>query len=139
MFGKEMITDAELFTALYSRMHDSVKSVCFIDTCHSGTMLDLEYMSNNGMTFHRSPLKNIQRPDSVCISACSDSELAGEDIGHYGGWGGKLTCALLDYLFVLPVKTLSPIEFYRSIYKIFTTQSIQKCVPFISYNDRSSC
>jgi hypothetical protein len=56
MFGKEMITDAELFTALYSRMHDSIKSVCFIDTCHSGTMLDLEYMSNNGVTFHRSQI-----------------------------------------------------------------------------------
>ena len=134
-FGNEMITDTELFEALYSKMHDSIKSVCFIDTCHSGTMLDLEYLSNDGKTFHRSPVANMSRPDSVCISACSDNELVGEDISEYGGWGGKLTCALLDYLHLLQGTTLSPILFYRHIHTIFTAQTTQRSVPIISFNE----
>jgi hypothetical protein len=84
--GNDILYDYELFHSLYDGMAMDTKSLCLIDTCHSGTMLDLEYLScNGGTSFHRSRQPLVRRPLSVCISACSDS---GEDISNFGGWEG---------------------------------------------------
>ena len=143
--GAEHILDTELFDSLYKDMKMSVRSLCLIDTCHSGTMLDLEFLSHDGIIFRRSntPLK--QRPQSVSISACTDDESAGEDISSYGGWGGKLTCHVLDYVFRLNGNTLYAWDLYISIRKAFLLRGAHEGVrssiigaatthPIISYN-----
>ena len=130
----DCVLDIELFQALYGPMKKSVKSLCLVDTCHSGTMLDLEYLSTDGEIFRRSRTPLDQRPDSVCISACNDNEYAGEDISDYAGWGGKLTCQFLDYLSVKPIRILYPLKMYKRIHDVFSRQSSQRTHPIISFN-----
>jgi hypothetical protein len=135
MVGNEKVFDHQLFEALYGKMSDGIDSLCLIDTCHSGTMLDLEYLSSDGKLFSRSKLAAKPRPFSVCISACNDQELAGEDISDYGGWGGKLGCQFMDYLQRTSSRTFRVLEFYMHIWRIFTSQVSQSSHPIISYND----
>ncbi len=72
------------------------------------------------------------RPFSVCISACNDDELAGEDVSDYGGWGGKLICQFLDRLH--SNHRIEVMGFYRRIRQLFAMQSTQAFHPVISYN-----
>ena len=129
----QRVMDYELFDALYERMSHGIDSLCLIDTCHSGTMLDLEYMSTDGRSFVRSKTILQPRPFSVCISACSDDELAGEDVSAFGGWGGKLICQFLDRLH--SNHHIEVMAFYRRIRQLFTSQSSQASHPVISYNE----
>lgn len=126
------VMDYELFEALYCKMDSDVISLCLIDTCHSGTMLDLEYISTDGHKFSRSmtPLKS--RPFSVCISACNDAETAGEDISDFAGWGGKLTCQFVD--FVNLTGRVSVLLFFERVRRAFSTQRVQASHPIISYS-----
>lgn len=132
--GADRVLDYELFEAFYGCMGNNVQSLCLIDTCHSGTMLDLEYLSTDGEKFIRSKTELKSRPHSVCISACSDHELAGEDVSDYAGWGGKLTCQFVDFLnqsgSFIDIK-----KFYRQVHRAFTSQRVQRSHPIISYND----
>jgi hypothetical protein len=135
--GNEMVMDYELFDSLYNEMQEDIVSLCLIDTCHSGTMLDLEFISNDGIYFTRSKTPLRSRPLSVCISACSDNETAGEDVSTYAGWGGKLTCQFLDYANLLkPSTCIKVLDFYKMISKTFSLQSQQKSHPLISYNGK---
>jgi len=93
--GGMNLYDYELFSALYDNMRSDTRSLCLVDTCHSGTMLDLEYVSTDGgKTFKRSRQVLTNRPWSVCISACGDAESTGEDVSSYGGWGGQVGRAI---------------------------------------------
>jgi hypothetical protein len=131
-----VLYDYELFDALYNSMSIDTKSLCLIDTCHSGTMLDLEYLSvDGGKVFNRSRQPLIRRPKSVCISACSDSELAGEDISNFGGWGGKLACQYFDFVCKKSATSFNVYEFFTLVYRRFSQQSMQKSRPVISYNE----
>jgi len=133
----EKIMDFELFNALYDHMHADIKSLCLIDTCHSGTMLDLEHLSRDGDQFLRThtQLCATPRPFSVCISACADNENAGEDIGRISGWGGKLTCYFLDFLQDnKPEWAFNVCSFYKKIHGVFTHQTAQRTHPLISFN-----
>lgn len=117
-------------------MHESIKSLCLVDTCHSGTMLDLEYLSTDGIHFTRSNTPLQHRPLSICISACNDDECTGEDISTFAGWGGKLTCQVLDYLTTRSgSRLLYPLEMYKEIRTIFQNQRIQRTQPIISFNN----
>lgn len=130
----ERVYDYELFAAFYDDMPNDTVSVCLIDTCHSGTMLDLEYISyDGGHTCQRSKTPLRQRPHSICISACNDNELAGEDVGQFGGWGGKLTCHFTDY--VNTHDLFDVVAFYKQIYTAFTEQREQASHPLLSYNE----
>jgi hypothetical protein len=129
------VMDYELFSALYDHMPSSVCNLCLVDTCHSGTMLDMEYISNDGgNNFHRSrtPLK--KRPLSICISACNDDELAGEDISTFGGWGGKLICQFLDYIHHQKEYSFNVLNFFKIVHHTFVSQKYQHSHPVISFN-----
>lgn len=128
----QQVMDFELAEALYSEMSHDVNSLCLIDTCHSGTMLDLEYISTDGNVFHRSRIPNRKRPFSVCISACNDFESTGEDISKYGGWGGKLISFFLDHFD--GHHHIHILSFYKQLRQIFSNQTSQKSHPLISYN-----
>ena len=109
--GPDTICDHELYLALFGQMRKSIRVMCLVDTCHSGTMLDLEYLIRDGTHVQRSRVPLAVVPECVTISACSDQELAGEDISSFGGWGG---CAFLDYL--VDRSHLRIIDFFRHVH-----------------------
>ena len=135
LVGSTKVFDFELFKALYEPMHVSVRSLCLVDTCHSGTLLDLEYLSSDGKNFTRSHTVLKKRPLSVCISACSDSELSGEDISKFGGWGGKLICQFLDAVHCSPTYSIGVLAFFQRVARTFAAQTSQRSHPVISYNE----
>lgn len=133
--GRTILYDYELFETLYKHMRLDTRSFCLIDTCHSGTMLDLEYLSlDGGLTTQRSRQRLCRRPFSVCISACADSEVAGEDVSDFGGWGGKLVSAYLDFVNRSPPGPFSIYVFFTTIFRRFQSQSTQRSRPILSYN-----
>jgi hypothetical protein len=133
--GRTILYDYELFEALYTQMRMDTKSLCLVDTCHSGTMLDLEYISfDGGLTVRRSFQRLCLRPFSVCISACADSEVAGEDISDYNGWGGKLVCRYLDYVNNIQTGSFSVYDFFTDTFRSFQGQSSQRSRPVLSFN-----
>jgi hypothetical protein len=82
-FGNGIITDNILYSLLINKLKDKCKRVvCLIDTCHSGTMFDLEDKKSNK--------RNI-----FSLSACLDNQLDSCDISNIG-FGGSLTVHLLD-------------------------------------------
>jgi hypothetical protein len=134
----QRVYDYQLFAALYTGMSPDTTSLCLLDTCHSGTLLDLEYLSTDGRNFSRSKTRLENRPLSVCISACNDDEQAGEDISDYGGWGGKLICQFLDFLSSQPAKRLHVLDFYLHVRRTFRAQGEgHHTHPIISYSDSS--
>ena len=131
--GRDIVLDHEIRDAFYIEMKDMCTSFCLIDTCHSGSMLDLPWQSVDGNVFKSTGEKwnpAINKPFSYCISACNNNEYAGEDISDYGGWGGKLVCAFLDY--VNTHKKLDMKQFFLFVRNSFTLQQRQKSHPVIS-------
>lgn len=129
--GSDVIMDRDIRDAFYDEMDVSCNSLCLVDTCHSGTMLDLPWQSTDGHVFRKNEEKDAKNltQNSYCISACNDNELAGEDISNYGGWGGKLVCLFLDYY---KSQRIDIEKFYKHVFRTFTSQSGQKSHPIIS-------
>lgn len=131
--GRDIVLDHEIRDAFYMEMENTCMSFCLIDTCHSGSMLDLPWHSFDGVIFKPSGEiwnRQIEKPSSYCISACNDNEYAGEDISEYGGWGGKLVCAFLDY--VNTYKKVDMKQFFLKVRNSFTSQQRQKSHPIMS-------
>lgn len=132
--GRTILYDYDLFSALYDNMHLETRSLCLVDTCHSGTMLDLEYLSTDGgRTFKRSCQSLAVRPWSVCISACGDSECTGEDVSQYGGWGGKLASMYFDFILGCG-DSFCVHDFFTRVFAVFQGQALQRTSPVLSYN-----
>ena len=75
-----IILDNELNALLASKLSKTKRTFCLGDTCHSGTLFDI----NNTI------------PNVCSLSACLDNQLASCDIGYNAGFGGALTVQLLD-------------------------------------------
>jgi hypothetical protein len=83
-----IILDNELNILLVSKLSKTKRTFCLGDTCHSGTLFDI----NNTI------------PNVCSLSACLDNQLDACDIGYNAGFGGALTVQLLDI--TNPIKTL---------------------------------
>ena len=132
--GPDILCDYELRAALLGHLPATARAVCLVDTCHSGTMLDMEYVfRGNGTELARSlvPLETTPA-ECVSISACADNELAGEDISTFGGWGGKLVCQFLDYLG--DDGSFGVYGFFQHAHAAFTGQSCQRSHPVLGYS-----
>lgn len=82
-FGEGLITDNLLYDMLINKLKDKCnRIVCLADTCHSGTMFDLDEKKSN-------------KRNVFSISACLDNQLDSCDISNVG-FGGSLTVHLLD-------------------------------------------
>jgi hypothetical protein len=69
-----------------------------VDTCHSGSMFDLDYRLDYPRNTWKKYTKRPPIPRSAySISACKDSQLAACDIGVRSGYGGALTVHFLDH------------------------------------------
>lgn len=132
IINKQTVFDHDIRNSFYKNMNEECLSLCLIDTCHSGTMLDLPWYSCDGISFKNINQPLIIKPESYCIGACNDNELAGEDISNYGGWGGKLICVFLDYLNNQISHTFIITDFYLYVNKTFTTQKYQRSHPILS-------
>jgi hypothetical protein len=75
------ITDDDLFD-IFVR-NECVNLSAVIDTCHSGTMLDINR-------------KKSTKNHCISISACRDEQLAMCDVGNICGFGGSLVIQLID-------------------------------------------
>lgn len=82
-FGR--VLDDDINRLLIKNIPNGVKFIGISDTCHSGTMFDLEkdVISNVNYNF-------------LSIGACDDRELENCDIGENVGFGGALTIQLLE-------------------------------------------
>lgn len=75
------VTDDELYKAIVAPCPEGVNMVLLADTCHSGTLFDLDSSEDK---------KNV-----VSFAACTDSQLSSCDIGERG-FGGSLTAHILE-------------------------------------------
>lgn len=142
--GRDLVMDYEL-TAVVCKMHRiSGLVVVLNDTCHSGTLLDLENVHVAGsQTVHRIlPTRPLNRV--LAIGVCSDRETTGEDIGDFGGWGGKLLSRFMDTMnsnaSETPghVKALNLLSFYKSCCRDFVHQRQQRTHPVLSFSNTLS-
>jgi len=84
-----------------------------IDTCHSGTFSNFNYqITKENKKILASKINKSYFTDSYSISACGDNQLDSCDVGAVGGFGGGLTCHILDnnnlieFLLGDPIKVL---------------------------------
>ena len=79
-YNDGIILDNELNSLLASKLSKTKRTFCLGDTCHSGTLFDI----------------NDTIPNVFSLSACLDDQNAFIDIGNNVGFGGALTVHLLD-------------------------------------------
>jgi hypothetical protein len=93
------ITDDELYDKIVKKCPKECNLIIFTDTCHSGTMFDLNYCYQGNGKWKKSTKRNANTNSSskiISISACNDSQLSMCDIGDTTGFGGSLTTAVLN-------------------------------------------
>lgn len=91
------LTDYNFKELLKKYISKDTKIRISVDTCHSGTFSNFNYQydkNNNKNVFVKK--LDIYFTDAVSISACSDAQLDSCDIGNTFGYGGGLTCHMLD-------------------------------------------
>lgn len=83
-YNNGIITDNDIYDLLIKNIKKKCKRiVCLSDTCHSGTMFDLDNNDNN------------DNKNTISLSGCQDHELSSCDISDVG-FGGSLTVHLLS-------------------------------------------
>lgn len=94
------IADDEFYSGIVNKCASNCNLVLLSDTCHSGTMFDLNLVYDpNKKDWIKSTKRftdNNQKQNIISLSACSDSQLSMCDIGDVTGFGGSLTTAVLN-------------------------------------------
>jgi hypothetical protein len=144
MCNGDHVTDTQLGNAFYGLMHTSCRSLCLMDTCHSGTLLDLRYhTAANGVCIVSNPGSvSGAHVESVVIAACNDQESSEEGISSAGGWGGGLVAELLDSFLLCSThphhgdlgRQLNVVAFFKMVYHTFTNKTR---IPGNTVGDRS--
>jgi hypothetical protein len=91
----EFIIDDDLWEIFIKNMDKSINFVGICDTCHSGSMFDLDYSWNGNEWMEDSKRDKIKR-NAISIGACKDNQLENCDIGESIGFGGALTIQLIE-------------------------------------------
>lgn len=90
-----LITDDELKAIIDKNLKKGVTLVCFFDSCHSGTMLDLPYSylaDSNYETLITNNKNTNTSGNVIMISGCMDAQTS-MDSNFNGVWAGALTTA----------------------------------------------
>lgn len=95
--GKQMIIDNLFWKMFIKDMDPSISFLGICDTCHSGSMFDLDFEWNDSSkTWISSSNRKPVYKKAFSLGACMDSQLENCDIGNTCGFGGALTVQLLD-------------------------------------------
>ncbi|XVF44789.1 hypothetical protein PTKIN_Ptkin02bG0152200 [Pterospermum kingtungense] len=106
-----MILDNDLNSLIVCPLKPGVTLHAVVDTCHSGTMLDLPhlYFSLEKKWKDDTPPSGVDKPTSgglaICISACLDNQAAADTSAFDGKMNGALTYLLTEVLKRLPSPT----------------------------------
>ena len=73
---------------------NNINFIGMIDTCHSGSMFDLDY-SFNGNEWIIDTKRELLNVNAISIGACKDNQLDNCDVGNIG-FGGSLTVHMID-------------------------------------------
>lgn len=93
--GKK-ITDQNFHDILTNNMNNQLHCLSLIDTCQSGTMLNLNYQTKDTLIYKPENLSNSDL-NIICIGAVDDNEYDQDDISNFG-YGGGLTSAFIDFM-----------------------------------------
>ena len=92
-FNNSIILDDDLRN-IVNKLNKSIEFIGITDTCHSGSMFDLDYTFYNDKWVLNNKKTKIFK-NAISLSACKDNELENCDIGNIG-YGGALTIHLID-------------------------------------------
>ncbi len=96
----EMITDDELRANLAAKLPQGCKCFVILDSCHSGTAVDLRCMweapSPTSLTYNEN--KNYAKTNGTILflSGCQDADYSADTVDKNGRPSGAMTMALLD-------------------------------------------
>lgn len=93
-----LIVDDEFHKELVSRIHKESKLFCFMDCCHSGSIMDLKYKYQAGK--NKSVSENSKKAalaNVLALSGCKDDQTSA-DAWLSGDWCGALTKTFLDVM-----------------------------------------
>jgi Caspase domain len=94
--GRRIIDD-ELYDGIVKECKCDL--ILLTDTCHSGTMFDLNYCYKGDGKWIKSTKRNSKlnyKSKIISLSACNDNQLSMCDVGDDTGFGGSLTTAILN-------------------------------------------
>ena len=94
----KFIIDDEFHKELVSLIHKDSKLFCFMDCCHSGTIMDLKYKYRAGQ--NESLCENSKKAAAanvLALSGCKDEQTSA-DAWLSGDWCGALTKTFLDVM-----------------------------------------
>jgi hypothetical protein len=137
-----MIDDIQLHCVILNNLSSTVRCLILIDTCQSGTMMNLPYStlqinnllgyletsSNSNLEDH---LETTSNKMVVCISATNDYQGDSDDISDLGFDGG-LSASFIDY-FDKEDTSKTIIDFYNYHCQRVNPTGIQ---PVLSYNQK---
>lgn len=94
----KLIVDDEFHQKLVSAVDKDSKLFCFMDCCHSGTIMDLKYKYQSGQNATVSDnTKKAALANVLAISGCKDTQTSA-DAWLSGSWCGALTKSFIDVL-----------------------------------------
>jgi hypothetical protein len=94
----QTVLDDELFDHLVQHVPTQSTLYTIVDTCSSGTMLDLPYrIDSNGNITNENKL-NCKGGQVYCWSACNDHQSDPDDLSTRYGYSGGLSAYVLDHV-----------------------------------------
>lgn len=104
------ITDQHFHDVLTNNMKKELYCLSLIDTCKSGTMLNLNYKTKDLIKYEPENLSD-STLNIVCIGAVDDNEYDQDDLSDFG-YGGGLTSAFIDFMHGNEQKTIKNFFIY---------------------------
>lgn len=110
-----IIIDDQIKLEIIDKIDDTIQVIAICDTCHSGSMFDLDYQwCSRTRKWILDTKRKLLDKNIISIGACKDNQLENCDIGNIG-YGGALTVHLIDnnYLSLLLNYDNSPTNLYK--------------------------
>jgi hypothetical protein len=90
------IMDQQFHDTISSTMNSNLQCLALIDTCQSGTMLNLNYQTKDLVSYMPENLSD-STLNIICIGAVGDNEYDQDDISDFG-YGGGLSSSIIDFV-----------------------------------------
>jgi hypothetical protein len=135
------ITDDELHTIIKENLKSKSKLFAVFDSCHSGSILDLDYiLKDNKLLSSSSSSSSSFPPDVVLISGCRDEQYS-QEVTTSNGSNGLLTTSLYNNLCFSTNNNISWIQLFSNIKNLLKNIGADQvpqlsCSSMINLNDR---